>query len=510
MSVVPVHGIRTSVSTKPFLTRFRVGFHNWKYSSSSTGNIRQPEVIVIEISSKEGNDIREPEEPARQKQQGSEAMVRHRTLLCTAVSILAAAIFSTDAISGEGDGRDGAVRLLTTVPIPGTAANTSSGNMYVFDISFVDQTTQTYYLADRSNAAVDVVDARTNQLISQIKGTPAFMGFTGNNGTSGPNGVVAAFPWLFVTDANSRVASIDLRTGKTVSNVSTGGASGLRADELAYDPNDGLLLVVNNADTPPFATLISANPTTGALVVGKRITFDAAHTGVDATNGAEQPVWEPVTGKFYLSIPQTGPNAKDGAVVRINTAGTVEVQYPIQFCSPAGLTVGPNVDLLVGCNTVFDTAGNLWDATKNVTAAPIQVILDARTGKIDTMVPGVGVGDEVWFNSGDGNYYTASSTSPLRPLEAIPATPLTAQGAAILGVINAKDHTLKQLVPTFNVPAVTGPSAHPAGTAHSVAANARNNHVFVPLPANNVFPNCLTGCIGVYGTSPRFDETAER
>jgi hypothetical protein len=126
------------------------------------------------------------------------------------------------------------------------------------------------------------------------------------------------------------------------------------------------------------------------------------------------------------------------------------------------------------------------------------------------MVPGVGVGDEVWFNSGDGNYYTASATSPLRPLEAIAATPLTAQGAAILGVIDAREKTLRQLVPTFNVPAVTGPPAHPAGTAHSVAANARNNHVFVPLPANNAFPNCLTGCIAVYGTSARNDERAER
>jgi hypothetical protein len=438
-------------------------------------------------------------------------MLRNRTLLCTAVSILAAAMLVTDAFSMEGEGKDGAVRLLTTVPIPGTKANTSSGKMYVFDISFVDQTTQTYYLADRSNAVVDVVNAKTNQLISQINAKPAFKGFTGSTATSGPNGVVAAFPWLFVTDANSRVVSINLSNGNTVGDVSTGGAPGLRADELAYDPMHGLLLVVNNADTPPFATLINVNKTTGALAVGKRITFDTIHTGVDATNGAEQPVWDPVTGKFYLSIPQIGPKPKDGAVIRISTAGTVEVQYPIEFCQPAGLTLGPNVDLLVGCNTVFDTAGNVWDPTKDVTAAPIQVIIDARTGKIDAIVPGVGAGDEVWFNSGDGNYYTASSTSPLRPTEVIASTPLTAQGAAILGVIGARDQALKQLVPTFNVPAVTtGPLAHAAGTAHSVAANAKNNHVFVPLPANNVFPNCLTGCIAVYGTTARMDERAEK
>jgi hypothetical protein len=455
--------------------------------------------------------ISESRESRLDKKNGSEAMLRHRTLLCTAGSILAAAVLATNAFSMEREGKDGAVRLLTTVPVPGTTANTTGGNMYVFDISFVDQTTQTYYLADRSNAVVDVVDAKSNALISQISAKPAFKGFTGSNATSGPNGVVAVFPWLFVTDANSRVVTINLRTGKTVGDVSTGGAPGLRADELAYDPSDGLLLVVNNADTPPFATLVRVNQMSGALTIVKRITFDTMHTGVDATNGAEQPVWEPVTGKFYLSIPQTGPNAKDGAVIRISTAGTVEVQYPIQFCQPAGLSVGPNVDLLVGCNTVFDTAGAIWDSTKNVTAAPRQVIIDARTGSIDTIVPGVGAGDEVWFNSGDGNYYTASSSSPLRPTEVIGATPLTAQGAAILGVIGAREKALKQLVPTFNVPAVTtGSFVHAASTAHSVAANATNNHVFVPLGANNVFPNCLTGCIAVYGTAARLDERADR
>ena len=74
----------------------------------------------------------------------------------------------------------------------------------------------------------------------------------------------------------------------------------------------------------------------------------------------------------------------------------------------------------------------------------------------------------------------------------------------MLGVIDAVSRSVEQLVPTFNVPAVgTGNSSteHPAGTAHSVTANAENNHVFVALAANNVFPNCLQGCVAVYGTS---------
>src|SRR6267378_1876768 len=222
----------------------------------------------------------------------------HGRLLALATVVAVAILpFGNAAISDEGHGKgDRALRLIGLAPIPASATNNTAGGLYSFDISYVDQSTDTYYLADRSNAAVDVVDAKTGKFVKQIAASPAFKGFTGSTATSGPNGVVAAFPWLFVTDGNSRVVTIDLKTGKTVSDVSTGGAAGLRADELAYDPQDGQLLVINNADTPPFGTLINVDKTTGKLTVGKRITFDAAH-GVDAQNGAEQPIWDPNTGR---------------------------------------------------------------------------------------------------------------------------------------------------------------------------------------------------------------------
>ena len=238
---------------------------------------------------------------------------------------------------GEGNG-DRGLRLIDLAPIPVSKANNTAGGMYSFDISFVDQSTDTYYLADRSNAAVDVVDAKTGKFVKRIAATPAFKGFTGSNATSGPNGVVSAFPWLFVTDANSRVVSIDLRNDKTVGDVSTGGAAGLRADELAYDPRDGLLLVINNADAPPFGTLIAVDKTTGKLTVGKRITFDAAH-GVDAQNGAEQPIWDPGSNRFYLSVPQVGSSVSHGGVAKINPfTAAVETVFGVDFCGPAGLS----------------------------------------------------------------------------------------------------------------------------------------------------------------------------
>jgi hypothetical protein len=350
---------------------------------------------------------------------------------------------------------------------------------------------------------VDIVDTKTNTLLSQLAG--GFKGFTGSNATSGPNGVVTSGHCLFVTDAPSRVVSFDTSVfpPKQVSAVSTASGDLNRADELAFDPRDSVLFPINNADDPPFGTFIKVNQLTCAMTqptapppgvpAPDRLLLNAAN-GVDATGGAEQPQWDPGTGRFYLSIPQIGPNASSGGVVRINPlTHQIEKTFAISFCSPAGLSKGPNEDFLVGCNTVFDTAGGLWSATDPNTAAPIQVILNVKTGDVDS-IGGVGVGDEVWFNAGDNNYYTASSTSPLRPLDL--SGPADAQGAAILGVIDARDEEVLQLAPTFNVPAVTG--AHPASTAHSVAADARNNHIFVPLGANNVYPSCLTGCIAVY------------
>jgi hypothetical protein len=435
-------------------------------------------------------------------------MMRKCSFTLSLFLVVLVSIVLLGAGSSHAGQPEGPVRLLKTIPIPGTTANTTNGKLYSFDISFVDDQTQTYYLADRSNVAVDVVDAKTAALSGQISVSPPFAGFVptatcndaGGRNCSGPNGVVAAYPWLFVTDGGSRVVNIDLRTGQIApgGDVVTAANDPNRADELAYAPELGLLLVINPNEAVPFGTFISVDKTTGALTVGQRITFTAA------TNGAEQPVWNPADGRFYLSIPSisgtTTAPGPIGAVYRIdpNTA-TFETAATIDQCGPAGLTLGPNQDLLVGCNTVYDLNGNVWDATKDITANPREVIIDAPTGLIEATVFGVGAGDEVWFNRGDGHYYVTGSGSPLRP-----TLSTTAQGASVLGVIDAFSNSLDQLVPTFNVPAVgTGNNSteHPAGTAHSVAANAENSLVFVPLGANNVFPDCLTGCIAVYGKS---------
>ena len=69
------------------------------------------------------------------------------------------------------------------------------------------------------------------------------------------------------------------------------------------------------------------------------------------------------------------------------------------------------------------------------------------------------------------------------------------------GVIDAEDRLLIQLVPTFNVPAVgsgNNSNEHPASTAHSVAANAANNLVFVPLGFDVSIDHTGGGCFWLY------------
>src|SRR5438093_5666075 len=91
-----------------------------------------------------------------------------------------------------------------------------------FDISFVERSSQTYYLADRSNKAVDIFDASSNTFETRVAG---FVGFTGNNDTSGPNGIVVVHDRgeIWAGDGNGTVKVIDLRPHQHARPRSTGG-----------------------------------------------------------------------------------------------------------------------------------------------------------------------------------------------------------------------------------------------------------------------------------------------
>ena len=345
-------------------------------------------------------------------------------------ALLCAALLAALLCSGPAAAAD--TQLILMIPVPGAP-------LASYDISWIDQQSQTYYLADRSNAGIDIIDAKSHEFVARI---PGFVGFTGNNDTSGPDGVVVNGHTLYAGDGDSTVKVIDLRTRQIINVVNTGGVK--RADEMAVDPNGKTLLAVNNADDPAFLTLISTKK-------GNPILF--SHVTVPgATGGIEQPVWDKATKRYYISIPQLNGSLTDGGVAVFNPkTGMVETVHPIANCQPSGLTLGPNQHLLLGC------------------AANETTVIDAKTGTPVAHITQVTGSDEVWFNSGDNRYYTASRNNP---------------GGPVLGVIDALTNQWIQNVPT-------------APNSHSVAANARNNEIFVPLTASPASP-CPNGCIGVF------------
>src|SRR5712691_4987244 len=121
------------------------------------------------------------------------AMSHWRTTLLAA-AIAAAPLLLGSAVWTQGNAANSpALKLLTTIPIPVTPQNTAGG-LFSFDISWVDPANGLYYLADRSNASLDVIDTTgaftgtPNKLFGQIGGTSSgqasFKGDTGTTATS--------------------------------------------------------------------------------------------------------------------------------------------------------------------------------------------------------------------------------------------------------------------------------------------------------------------------------------
>src|SRR5258708_33662925 len=229
--------------------------------------------------------------------------------------LLAAALCS-------GPARADGVQLIGTIAVPGNP-------LASYDISFVDPHSRSYFLADRSNAGVDIFDTRTNSFVARIGG---FKGFTGSNDTSGPDGVVADGDRLYAGDGDSTLKIIDIDSRQIINVISTGGLK--RVDEMALDHEGGGLLVVNNADEPPFMTLISTRPE-------NRVLF--GHITVPgATGGLEQPVWDPRTKRFSISVPELNHDATQSGVAVFDPAtGQVERVFNAGNSGPPALTPGP-------------------------------------------------------------------------------------------------------------------------------------------------------------------------
>jgi hypothetical protein len=392
---------------------------------------------------------------------------------------------------GPGAPTNTQTKCLTAVPIPGAA-------LKGFDISWTDPERAEYYLADRSNKGVDVIDTRSNTFKGRV-GAGQFVGVKASNSVSGPDGVVNHGRWLYAGDGDSTLKVFDLDGPATVPAqppISTGGTT--RVDEMAITTDGFVLLTANNAEDPPFGTLFAANGDGTASNVTIIMRLGVANSIIPAGAGLsiEQPAWDPKTKRFYVSIPTiannpmgcdlTGVHAPScsGGMLVIDPAnlpppvllkGVVTAVYgpfdpatntgvvSLNECGPNGSTVGSNDNLLLGC-----TPGNQASNTSTL-------VINAKT-KHFANIGGITGSDEVFFNAGDKRYYTASSADPT---------------GAVMGVINAETNLLIETIPQ-------------SSGSHSIAADSKRNRIYVPQSASDTTTvgagicGASTGCVAVY------------
>ena len=494
-------------------------------------------------------------------------------LSTVAPAVIAAASMATTSpalaqCAGPGtqtsEGGTAQTQCATAITIPGNPLRS-------FDISWVHLAQALYLLADRSNAGIDVIDTNAVAFVRTITGgDPAIIPgvkFAGqvcnpnppgtctttnavNNNISGPDGVTSHGRWVYAGDGDSTLKVIDLTIpgpNAIVQSISTGGST--RVDEMALTPDGTLLLAANNAEDPPFATLFNANGDNTATNVSKIILVQVSGAIIPPGFGLslEQPTFEPMTQRFWTSIPViaqnppgcnfdagAGPVTCDGGVLVFDPNNISAAQcnhafipgvtcalsefnpttytgviflYPANKnaatggCGPNGITVGPTNNLMLGCtpgNNPFDTTTQVINVGRQGVIPPTSVASNfADTSNITGS-------DEVWFNAGDGRYYLGASKSYTKTPVCTPviAPPLPfgpEKVCAVLGVVD-QSSVLVETIPQ-------------SSNSHSVAADDVRNTIWVPqvAPASVVGPGGDTttvgsqlcggtsGCIVVYG-----------
>ncbi len=330
--------------------------------------------------------------------------------------------------------------LVRTVPVPNVPP--ASGT-WSFDIGFVDGAAHRYYLADRTNKGIDVVDTTSDTFVT-VAGAGKFAGGSGNTG--GPNGVVPVGNGVvFAGDGDSTMKIVNVISNTLLATIPTvnpysGAAPSFctpgpnqRVDEMAYDPKDNVVLAINDASCPPFGTFFSATPPYQILGSFPLPTAD---------NGAEQPTWDPGQNKFVLALPSTtaNPGGEVDVIDPTKPNNPIVNVFPVTGCNPAGTALGPNEHLVLGC-----------------TATSQLMIINAANGSTVATFTGVGGADQTWYNPGDNRFFLACRNNPAGP---------------VLVIIDAGTNTILQQIKT-------------SSNAHSIAVDPTTGQAFVPQPAGS-------------------------
>src|ERR1700733_9103501 len=448
-----------------------------------------------------------------------------RLRLLAYLSVASISTIATGAIAGPCTGPGAPTttetKCVTGIFIPGNPLRS-------FDISWVNPDRGEYYLGDRSNSGIDVIDTHSlkwKRTIGGVFGIEVIGSGALDNNHSGPDGVTSHGRWLYAGDGNSTLKVIDLDAPPMAAlqqSISTGGTT--RVDEMALTTEGDLLLAANNAEDPPFGTLFAANGddedhdgfddsghhAKSHVKIITKVSVDSTIIPPHFGLSFEQPAWDPKTRRFVVSVPiiannpagcnygqLTGPITCNGGVIVINpetlskptavigafNAATNTGVIALNACGPNGASVGPDDNVILGCTP------------QNNPSDVITLVINATT-KAQTPITHVTGSDEVWFNKGDGRYYLGASRDCTVPGSPCPAA---SQQTPVLGVVDAEANTLIEKVPQ-------------SSGSHSVAADSELNRIFVPqvAPASVVGSSgdtttvgagiCGTnnGCVAVY------------
>ncbi len=320
---------------------------------------------------------------------------------------------------------------VTSIAIPPTVPAGSGG----FGMAMLDPTTQRYLLADRANRGLDVINAASRSYVGRVGGF-----------SSGPNAVVLvpSRNEAWATDGDSTVKVIDLGSAAVVATVATGGAR--RADQLAYNPDDDVVIVTNDQDAPAFATIISVPL---RLVVG-RILFP------DAVNGLGQPTYDRVGQQFLVAVRATAANP-GGEIDSVDLeAMRIHLVFPLTNCNPHGVAMGPAQRLVIGC---ANTSGPLTTQ-----------LMNARSGQVISTLPQVGGIGGVTYSATTNTYYVAGVDMTSTGTAGGPPQP-------VLGIIDGDTSTWIGNVP---LPAEV---SHPL---QAITVNPANEEIYLPLQDGTV------------------------
>jgi DNA-binding beta-propeller fold protein YncE len=347
-------------------------------------------------------------------------------------------LFLAAAVALAGSAHAEGLKQVGTIAIPGAPITS-------FGVIYIDPTNGRGYLADKDNGAVDIIDTRTDTYVGRIGG---FAGNSKGGASAGPNGVIVVNDGteLWASDGDSTIKVIDPTAGKIVDTIATGGKK--RANAMAYDPKDRVIIVANPNEEPPFLSLVS---TQSHKILAKIPVEDAAES-------LERSEFYAPTGTFYTDVPMLRADHANGALAETDPKTGKLTLHEIDHCNPHSIAIVSDATMFLGC--AMTQAGSPAPGGE-------LAIFDVGTGKAVSYLAGLGGQGDTAVNPALGLFYQSASNNADGPK---------------LRVIDIKSRKLLQAVPT-------------SIGAHSMAVDLAGNHVYLPTTTKD---GPCGGCIQVF------------